>query len=61
MDIFSHLFAVKLQCVFEKMKINEIEVGIGPLLIKCTDFFVVVKTFEAIVCCTRFVDVVNNY
>ena len=29
MDIFSHLFVVKI-CVFERTKINEKEAGVGP-------------------------------
>ena len=31
---FSHLFAVKLYCVFERTKINEKEAGVGPFLKK---------------------------
>ena len=36
---FSHLFAVKLYCVFERTKINEKEAGVGPFLkkeLKCS-------------------------
>ena len=32
MDIFSHLFVIKLECLFEKTKINEKEAGDGPFL-----------------------------
>ena len=30
MDIFSHLFVVRIVCLFEKTKINEKEAGVGP-------------------------------
>ena len=34
MDIFSHLFGVKLLCSLENTKINEKDAGIGPLFLK---------------------------
>ena len=34
MDIFSHIFVVKLYCLFEKTKINRKDAGDGPFFKK---------------------------